>query len=351
MSWNWTAVCPTGLQPWLPPSTNHTDDTGRQLAPCFQKLCLQMPLLVLFAIQSAYALGTQTHRRWRWRRDRVQLVALNGRMLAAGLLVVVPVLRYLYVPATDELPVDWWLGGLEMLAFAVHFALLCSLRTHGSRSHRGPLGLCIVWITLAVLAGVSVTSPQWPTTWPIIVAGIVMHTLYGVSLLPGGTAEPEAAAAAATTTDAATLLGTERPHPHDRRLGRAQDDANWLSQFTFSWVGALIDKGQLADGLSSVDDLFELPAALHVDRQAAEMQTALGRSPRLLWALHRAHGWEFYGIGVLQLVADSAGFAGPLLLGGLLSYQSTVAPGDWDPMPYWYALGLFASTLLGECRK
>lgn len=125
-AWNWTEVCATGLQPWLPPpsTSNHSGaDTTRHLAPCFQKIALEAPLLVLLTIGSAFRLGImQPIRRHRWQRDRVQLWALSARQLAVGLLCVLPLIRYIYVRNEDREPVDVWLGGVEMLAYSLHFS-------------------------------------------------------------------------------------------------------------------------------------------------------------------------------------------------------------------------------------
>lgn len=71
----------------------------------------------------------------------------------------------------------------------------------------------------------------------------------------------------------------------------------------------------------------------------------ISQSKGLLWALHKAFGKEFYLIGLLRFTADVSGFAGPLLLGGLLSAEASDNSGT-DIMPYVYALGLFGSAIL-----
>lgn len=142
-------------------------------------------------------------------------------------------------------------------------------------------------------------------------------------------------------------------------LGHAQDEASLLSRLFFGWVNPLVRKG-VAGYLQRIDDLFMLPASLDVKRVADGMRMALGTGRTLFVAMHRAHGWEFYAIGVLRLVADMAGFAGPLLLNGLLSHsvQGTNDDDDADAddavgretdgQAYLYALGLFGSSLICE---
>lgn len=136
--------------------------------------------------------------------------------------------------------------------------------------------------------------------------------------------------------------------PDAQSLGPAQDSANFLSRFTFFWVNSLIDKG-VAGRLNQVDDLFQLPASIQVVQLAQRMREAIAAAPTLFWALHKAHGVEFYSIGLLRFVSDVAGFAGPLLLGGLLSHTTVDAQdagSTFDGAPYWYAFGLFATTMI-----
>lgn len=131
-------------------------------------------------------------------------------------------------------------------------------------------------------------------------------------------------------------------------LGRGQDEASLLSRLMFYWVNPLIKKG-MAGYLQRIDDLFMLPESLTVSRLTEQLRHAIDSTRSLLRALHKSHGIEFYSIGVLRLIADMSGFAGPLLLGGLLTHgASTPDPddGEIDAMPYLYALGLFGTTLL-----
>lgn len=108
----------------------------------------------------------------------------------------------------------------------------------------------------------------------------------------------------------------------------------------------------MAGYLLNIDDLFMLPECLRIAHLADRLRHAIDGSRSLLRALHRAHGLEFYSIGLLRLIADLSGFAGPLLLGGLLTIDTaavgTTEEDEFDGQPYVYALGLFGSTLLCE---
>lgn len=136
-------------------------------------------------------------------------------------------------------------------------------------------------------------------------------------------------------------------------LGDADDNANLLSRSMFYWVNPLIEKG-IAGNLKKVDDLFDLPASLNIASLTEVFHQSVHATRSLFRALHKSFSREFYSIGLLRLMADMSGFAGPVLLGGLLrSSDSTDANGDDTAInhsykPYLYALGLFGSTLLGR---
>lgn len=129
-------------------------------------------------------------------------------------------------------------------------------------------------------------------------------------------------------------------------LGAAQDDAPLLSRLLFYWVNPLIDKG-ISGHLKKIDDLFDLPESLTISNISERLQNAIDDSSSLFKALHRSFGFEFYAIGILRFIADMSGFAGPLLLGALISERTTDKTGT-DLKPYFYAMGLFASTLLSK---
>jgi hypothetical protein len=65
----------------------------------------------------------------------------------------------------------------------------------------------------------------------------------------------------------------------------------------------------------------------------------------LVRALHTCFGFQFYSIGLLKLLADGAGFMGPLLLNKLVTFIETKSESVHDG--YLYAAGLFAFTLIG----
>lgn len=110
-------------------------------------------------------------------------------------------------------------------------------------------------------------------------------------------------------------------------------------------MNPLITKG-VAGGLKKIEDLFDLPDSLNISRISERLQICISQTKTLFWALHKGFGREFYLIGVLRFIADIAGFAGPLLLGGLLQNRNENDNTEPDWSPYLYALGLCATTWL-----
>ncbi|XP_064600962.1 ATP-binding cassette sub-family C member 10-like [Liolophura sinensis] len=171
--------------------------------------------------------------------------------------------------------------------------------------------------------------------------------------------------------------------------------AHCLSKLTFHWVTPLLVKGA-KKLIENADDLFTLPSRLNTHRihlkfssilqgrekvrahtdlsnsvcssknvespgiqspdndlrvPHVQVQTPLQHNtsrnykPRsLLSALNKAFGWEYYLLGVLKLLADCLGFAGPLLLNLLVTYIGD--KNEKESNGYIYASGLFVSTFL-----
>ena len=151
-------------------------------------------------------------------------------------------------------------------------------------------------------------------------------------------------------------------------LGVAEEGANILSRLTFWWVKPLMVQGYHGN-LDSPDDLFELPAKLAVRPIDERFQTALKKNniqqqldeqqsnqqpdvkikeeKRTLYkSLNQTFGLEYYSLGIIKLLGDGLGFASPLLLNLLVSFMENRN----EPVEhgYYYALGLFLSTLLGS---
>lgn len=175
-------------------------------------------------------------------------------------------------------------------------------------------------------------------------------------------------------------------------LGVAES-ANCLSKLTFHWITPLLVKGA-KKLIENADDLFTLPSRLNTHKIHLKFRSVLqgrdqlrthtdlsnsydknvvnsdigstdsdpgvphvqvqnplqhntsrnGKSRTLLSALNKAFGWEYYLLGVLKLLADSLGFAGPLLLNLLVTYIGD--KNEKESNGWIYAGGLFVSTFL-----
>lgn len=154
-------------------------------------------------------------------------------------------------------------------------------------------------------------------------------------------------------------------------LDVALENDNWLSKLFFSWVTPLMDKG-FNEKLSNAYDLFDLPDSLTCqtgelkfagavfDSFPSDVNSAIyddaNRSRRsldlrfyswqytsLLSVLHKSYWLQFYGIGVLKLIADLAAFGGPILLNRLVTFvENKSVDMKWG---YIYAAGLMGCSI------
>ena len=180
------------------------------------------------------------------------------------------------------------------------------------------------------------------------------------------------------------------PQPTEHRV-KAEQDVNCFSFLTFHWVQLLLTKGA-AKSIQSVHDMYLLPErldttflfykftsvlnpCLHNNFKTRSVSQSSSYSSNgslpdvgyrnysnhrhrfrniehdqklvsLFRALNKAFGCEYYSLGILKLLADCLGFAGPVLLNLLVSYMEK--KDEPEKNGYIYASGLFAVTLLGS---
>ncbi|XP_046809062.1 ATP-binding cassette sub-family C member 10 [Lucilia cuprina] len=343
LPWNWSDFCSTGVRPFASDSND--------LLPCFQEIILQLPIYTLFAAISAYHFGAYTKCLV---RDRTQLWAIYLRAASTILLAILPVLKLFefYRLGVRLYAADILVVCTECVMWVVHSGYLLTSRTFGELSHRGPLVMIVMWLAIFVLDAVWLRSSRHFDWWPWSLATLLLDVFYGLTLIPNGKATYTAARYPHANTETTSLLSPRYTHFHfdfnEAHLGHAQDEANCFSRLYFHWVGPLISKG-VAGNLRRIEDLFDLPDALNIPRISEKLQISISRSKNLFWSLHKAFGKEFYLIGILRFIADISSFAGPLLLGGLLSqgYSSDdTNEENYNWAPYWYALGLFGTQLI-----
>uniref|UniRef100_A0A182RBN2 ABC-type xenobiotic transporter n=1 Tax=Anopheles funestus TaxID=62324 RepID=A0A182RBN2_ANOFN len=345
----WSDICPTGLRPWV--------QTNNDLAPCFQELVLQLPILALFATFSAFYYGTH------WRtvsRNETQLRALRCRIWASLFLIFVPAAKvyYIFRMQKELYPVDILLACVQLIAWSIHCCFLLSSVRKGSLSHRGPLALIVLWTSLLALHAIWLHTNLYTEYWLWYACQLSLYLIYGATLVAPGNAHYVRLRRTEDEERQALLSQSYTRFFEDLEetaLGPIEDDANLFSKIVFYWVRPLIAKG-VSGKLKRSDDLFDLPEALTLHRVTEKLQSALNTTTSLLKALHRCFGWEFYLVGLLRLFGDLSGFAGPILLGGLLRTEDngngTTITDPTDPnamvdyRAYYYALGLFISALV-----
>ena len=86
------------------------------------------------------------------------------------------------------------------------------------------------------------------------------------------------------------------------------DNESWYDSMSQSAVEGVLEDSKMA---SSPDD----------GQMAGEGGLEEGEAESIFWSLNKAFGLHFYPLGVLKLLADIIGFAGPLLLHALVSFM------------------------------
>lgn len=129
-------------------------------------------------------------------------------------------------------------------------------------------------------------------------------------------------------------------------LGTAMEGSGFWSRFLFWWVNPLIEKGASSQ-LRLADDMFDLPSNLTTSDLNYKFRIIHDNAPiSLLKALHKRFAKQFYGVGVLRLIADLSAFASPLLLSELIKYIEDLQ------MPvfygYLFGAGIFLATLVSK---
>uniref|UniRef100_W8AAQ1 ABC-type xenobiotic transporter n=1 Tax=Ceratitis capitata TaxID=7213 RepID=W8AAQ1_CERCA len=338
--WNWTEFCSTGIKPFAASSND--------LLPCFQEIVLQIPIYTIFATISAYNFGYYTRSVL---RDEVQIRLLYLRIIVSVVLALLPILKIFVFrhEGVKLYAVDVLVVSVECVMWAVHVGYLLSARRFGGLSHRGSLCMNVTWLAVFVLDIVWLRTSVNYDWWPWSLVTVIFDLFYALTLIPAGSAVLSAASRYPANREDESLLGNRYTYftfdLNETHLGHAQDEASYASRFVFNWVNPLITKG-VAGGLKKIEDLFDLPDALNVSRLSEHLQICISQSKTLFWALHKGFGREFYLIGILRFIADISGFAGPLLLGGLLTQTTAKDNNETDWSPYLYALGLCATTWL-----
>ncbi|XP_062527496.1 ATP-binding cassette sub-family C member 10 isoform X2 [Bombyx mori] len=386
INWKWEDMCgPGGLHPW--------NDATKDFSVCFQELFLQVPVYFIIAIVSGYFVG---YRKDWVIREKTQERAIIFRSFVVLGLAFIPIIEiYIFTTKPDFTlyPVDYFAAGSSCLAWLVHFGYVLALKHRLGRSSRGPvmqlfLWCCTVLLNLIALRSNIISGSQTGFN----TAALCCHVLYFLTLIPSNYSRP--------TFYSPCLVGSQHshseytpliPHVDDDVLGTAMQGNSFFSKLMFTWVNPLLQKG-LENKLKDPEELFDIPAEYRSSYIGARMDRALvgnvdhhqqyadiphepfistgygaigetvpqastpvtstsrvrvhpvrRQNVSLLRALHKVFAVEFYSIGLLKLVSDMAGFAGPLLLNKLVEFVEDTTIDEH--IGYTFAVSLLIATL------
>ncbi len=354
---NWTQLCGNqSLSPWIPEDS----DFGR----CFESLFLQTPAHGLFALLSAYALGVSSNvpvTRTSRQRAAVTLRQWTCFGQAAAAVITYCLLNFIL----PEENVDLSFGLSQLVEVSVVMASwMCNglysrvLRRRGHPSHRGSKAALIGWflsVTVDVVSSRTIihknelSNEMDDILFGFAVTRLCLHALYVCSLFPSNVGPDDLQVEVSSEWTVRTDGGYARlGEENELSLGVAKEYDPWISRLVLFWVNPLITKARrdLIDGPS---DVYELPTWLKTETNSHKFESAKERRRsldskvpliRVLWSVFRK---QFVAVGLLKLLADLSGFAGPLLLNRLVSFvENRNTDIKWG---YFYTALLTASTL------
>ncbi|XP_068607504.1 ATP-binding cassette sub-family C member 10 [Brachionichthys hirsutus] len=308
--------------------------------------------------------------------------ALLSSLLFCADVVLVSVLQQ------EDMYLDLLADGCAVLAWLVHVGAIWALQRTAFGMSRGPLLLLLP--VLASVPNVVVTMTIYSDdrefasfTKPLKLSRFVLASVRTLPLLayllafafpcipdPGSTLYVNAA-------DGSPLI-SEQPPP-DTGETVAEDGSGCASRLFYLWLTPLLKRGQRGE-LDRPSDVYRLPQKLrtkvvfryfHRCWEACRGRTSvgdgqdqrprpvgrnlprgtgeeeplvLGGDVRLLRVLHKAFGSWYYVLGALKISVKMLRFAGPLLLGGLVTFMED--QGSPVTTGICYVLGIFASTFL-----
>lgn len=187
--WSWQTLC--GDEGFIIWSASRHD-----FGLCFQQLCLDIPILFLLAITSAYYFGRQEGF---VTRGRNQKVAINIRCAVVLLLSFLPLLQIyidLYKSDKSISQISYFLSAVHGIAWFIHFFYNWGLRKRLGLSSRGPIFVCIIWSFIFALTVISMRSHylmfkySFSDNYSIYlgyvfsICYLVAQLIYGLTLIP-----------------------------------------------------------------------------------------------------------------------------------------------------------------------
>uniref|UniRef100_A0A8C2DUQ3 ATP-binding cassette sub-family C member 10 n=1 Tax=Cyprinus carpio TaxID=7962 RepID=A0A8C2DUQ3_CYPCA len=344
-----TELCHTNVNSPFPVWQNGT------ISPCANQLLLGSLLHAVIAITSACYISVPrlTHIvsslpiGWSFRATSTLLMAL----LFIGDLVLV------FELGAPDVYLDVLADGCGVLAWLVHFGAVLALQRSMYRRTRGPALLPVLLMLsipnlafiltayMHVIIHLGVSQPLQVVRLALTVtrAALVLVYLLGY-IFPCYRTQRDLLSC--NGEDVAPLIVSFEP---EGGVTVAEDGCSWLSRILYLWLNPLLRRGKRGE-LERPCDVFQLPHRLRTKAVTLRMcEGGAQDDVKLLQVLHKAFGLRYYLLGVLKLAASMLAFAGPLLLGGLVSFMET----DGAPLSkgVWCAVGLFASTFLAALLR
>uniref|UniRef100_A0A8C2E106 ATP-binding cassette sub-family C member 10 n=1 Tax=Cyprinus carpio TaxID=7962 RepID=A0A8C2E106_CYPCA len=328
------SLCHTNVNSPFPVWQNGT------ISPCANQLLLGSLLHAVIAITSACYISVLTHIvsslpiGWSFRATSTLLMAL----LFIGDLVLV------FELGAPDVYLDVLADGCGVLAWLVHFGAVLALQRSMYRRTRGPALLPVLLMLsipnlafiltayMHVIIHLGVSQPLQVVRLALTVtrAALVLVYLLGY-IFPCYRTQRDLLSC--NGEDVAPLIVSFEP---EGGVTVAEDGCSWLSRILYLWLNPLLRRGKRGE-LERPCDVFQLPHRLRTKAEPDRMCEG------------GAFGLRYYLLGVLKLAASMLAFAGPLLLGGLVSFMET----DGAPLSkgVWCAVGLFASTFLAALLR
>ncbi|XP_060844608.1 ATP-binding cassette sub-family C member 10 [Rhopalosiphum padi] len=380
VTWNWTELCgPNDFVPLFRP--------GYVLSICAEMAVIRLPILFIFMLTSTYYCCHLSDWIIRTRRETN---VLRCRIIIASMLSILPAFQLIWevyeFTESQLYPIESLVLIIQCFTWLIHTLYIVCIRHHLGTSLRGSKVVIIAWVLCFLSSIISLRSTfivfiestyvtilqvrLWFTLFNWMLQAFYFITMFFKEDVVRIRHVDRLRFLAQQSLERRSLMTSSYSRFNDEfdpyYLGMACDNEHYgfMSWLTFGWVGSLITKGD-KKRLHHTNDLFDLPEWLTPVYVSAKMEEIFRHQPSvtaaspihlpadhqsrvpkisLLQALHKCHGKQFYGIGLLKLFADIFGFAAPIFLSKLITFVSH----HEEPIShgYLYMAGLVLMSLI-----
>lgn len=393
-TWKWEQLCG--------PNDNFTAWSNNDFGHCFEQLAILCPVYIFLMIASVYfaaqsqrhVYGTLLQVNWMW--------LLVVRFIICFCLAIIPLCHLVvshFLLVVELSTADYVQCGIIASTWLLHALYIWKLRYLHKVSIRGPkcMLLCLLLIATAeafhtrsvIINNLKKPEEGYEAEEYSTYVSVFFLLCYVLLLIPNPRrlyrTNPLSGNVNYDSQETETLTWDQIRSYGAITDGRTQEDetvaekgVNCLSWLTFYWVQKLMVRGSKGK-IETVNDLYELPERLNTKATESRFRNILNErnsisdthrtadhdhastnetevnfrgigskvySPRTLFqALNAAFGCEYYSLGILKLLADCFGFAGPILLNYFVNFIEKKSEPEYHG--YLYALGLLMSAFLG----